>query len=54
MLNYKVNGIYPFAFMDTNKRRAFRKNAKNYIHVDRKLKIKQTIKKNNVGPKEGK
>ena len=45
MLNYKVSGVYPFAVVDMNKRRAFRKNAKNYMHIDRKLKVKQTIKK---------
>ena len=45
MLKYKVNGVYPFDVMDTNKRRAFRKHSKNYIHIDGKLKVKHTMKK---------
>ena len=45
MLNYKVNGVYPFEVMDTNKRRAFRKNTENYIHIDGKLKLSALFKK---------
>ena len=53
MLNYKVNGVYPFEVMDMNKRRAFRKNMENYIHIDRKLKVKHTINKNDIGLYKG-
>ena len=54
MINYQSMGIYPFEGMDANEKGAFHKSAENYSYCNGLLKVKCILKKNDIGPNEGK